>query len=179
MIIILGIAGSGKTTQGQLLAKYLNCPWLSTGQILRDKVKDPAVIQKMMAGEVLDDNILLPLLDAELKRLDASHQELVLDGSPRTMQQAEWLSGKAKDGEIKFTAVVHIVIDEETVKKRLLARRRPDDHQAAIAERFLEYEQAIKPILSYLKSQALPVHDIDGTPAPEVIADKIHKILGV
>jgi adenylate kinase len=178
MIIFLGIAGSGKSTQGQLLAKHLNYPWLSTGQLLRDHVNDPQITKRMLGGEVLSDDILLPLLDAELKRLDAAHQEVILDGSPRTMYQAQWLADKIKSGEIKFRAVIHLTANETTVKKRLLARHRSDDHEAAIAERFREYEEAIKPIMDYLESQGLTVHNIDGDRPPEVVAAAVNKALG-
>lgn len=162
MIILLGIAGSGKTTQAKILAEKLECPWLSTGQLLRDNMNDPVALQKMQEGEVINDDLLLPLLDSQLKILKADSQELVLDGSPRTLRQAQWMADKIKAGEIKLTAVVHIKVSEAIAKARLLSRRRKDDHPVAIAERFTEYEQAIKPILDFFKSQGYKVLEVDG-----------------
>jgi len=179
VIIFMGLAGSGKSTQGQILAAYMNCPWISTGNLLREHNFDIQVQKQMLSGAIIGDELTLQVLDKELKRLDVSNKECILDGSPRTLEQAKWLLDKAKNRELKITAVIHLKISPETSKQRLLARQRPDDHEAAIAERFREYETNIKPILSYLKQNDVPVFDIDGgKPLAEVAAD-IVKDLGI
>jgi adenylate kinase len=120
MIIFLGLAGSGKSTQSQLLAQRLKCPWLSTGQLLRDTVKDKKIRERMLAGEILDDSLMLSLLDQQLKKLGS--EEFILDGSPRTMRQAIWLVDKIERHEIDLTAVIHLKASEMVVKKRLLRK---------------------------------------------------------
>ncbi len=177
MIIVIGIAGAGKSTQGQLLAQRLNCPWLSVGQLLRQNM-DEAHKQRMLAGEMVEDKDLLPILDAEFKRLSADKNEIILDGSPRTKRQAEWLAAKVKNGDIKMTAVIHLNAPKQTVKERLLKRGRPDDTEAAINQRFLEYDRTIVPILDYLRTQDFKIYDIDGTGPAEKDAELIKQTLG-
>jgi len=177
MIIIIGIAGAGKSTQGQLLAKKLGCPWLSTGQLLRQHIAGQQTLKKMLNGEILNDDVLLPLLDAELKRLAADSRELVLDGSPRTMRQAQWLADKIKADEIKLTAVVHLKASKKVVMERLLARGRPDDTVAAIAQRFSEFDQTIVPIVNFFQTQGFKVHEIDGEGPVKIDAKRINQAL--
>jgi adenylate kinase len=179
MIIFMGLAGSGKSTQGQLLAAHLHCPWISTGNLLRESNTDSAVRKKMLKGEIIDDQTTLSVIEAELTRIDASHDQCILDGSPRTLHQAQWLVDKAKKGELKITAIIHLQASKGTAKKRLLARHRPDDNEPAIAERFAEYEKVIKPIVEYLRSEGFKVHDINGEVSPENTALNIAKMLGI
>lgn len=178
MILFLGIAGSGKSTQGHLLAAHLHCPWVSTGNLLREKA-DAATQKRMLRGEIISDEETLAVLDEEFRRIDASQNQFVLDGSPRTMRQAKWLVEKSKNGELKITAAVHLTIDQSAAHDRLISRQRPDDHEAAIAERFSEYEQNIKPIINYLKAENFKVYNVEGNDPPAKVAADICKILGV
>lgn len=177
MIIFLGLAGSGKSTQGQLLAAHLHCPRVSTGNLLRDFNMDSEVQKRMLKGEIIDDSTTLSVLENELQRIDASSNEFILDGSPRTLPQARWLLDKARTGQLKITAVIHLRTTQSTAKERLLARKRPDDTEEAISERFSEYENTVKPILDYLKNEGVKVYDIDGDRAPETIAVDIEQRL--
>lgn len=179
MIIFMGLAGSGKSTQGQLLAAHLHCPWISTGNLLRQFNTDHKVQQRMLKGEMIDDETTLSVLEAELKRVDAAHNECILDGSPRTLRQAEWLVTKARKNDLKITAIIHLKASKNIAKKRLLARHRPDDNEPAIAERFAEYEKVIKPIVAYLRSEGFRVHDINGETSPEATAQAITKAIGL
>jgi len=179
MIIIVGIAGAGKSTQGQILAAKLGCPWLSTGQLLRDHLVDSKVLKKMLSGNLLTDDVLFPLLETEFKRLGADRNELILDGTPRTMPQAHWLGDKIKSGHVKLTAVVHLVVSKKTVEKRLLSRGRPDDTIAAIQKRLAEFEQTVLPVVNYFKEQGYKVVEIDGEGPVEEDAKKIAMALNL
>mgnify|MGYP000182657278 CR=1 FL=1 len=176
MIIIIGIAGAGKSTQGKMLAERLGIPWLSIGQLLREKLGD-RYAKQLLAGEMIADSELLPLLDQELKKLGADRQELVLDGSPRTMGQAEWLADQVKAGRISLTAVIHLIVSTDKVHDRLIKRGRPDDNEAAIARRFKEYENSSLPILSYLSQQGFKVYEISGEGDKRVINRRIEQAL--
>jgi adenylate kinase len=177
VIIIIGIAGAGKSTQGHILAKRLNCTWLSVGQMLRDHV-DEALKEKMLKGEMVSDQKMLGLLGEELKKLGADKNEVILDGAPRTLYQAQWLAKKIKAGEIKMTAVIHIKASKETVKKRLLGRGRPDDNEEAINQRFMEFGKSILPIINYFESQGFKIYHVDGEGPVEADAKAIEQTLG-
>ena len=178
MIVFMGVAGSGKSTLGQLLAAHLKCPWLSTGSLLRQKM-DTKTQAQMLKGEIISDELTLAVLDEEFRRIDASQHQFVLDGSPRTMRQAEWLVEKARGGELKITAIIHLEVSKEIAKARLLARKRPDDTEAAISERFREYDENIVPIIKYFESEGYKVHHIKSDRRPEEIEADIDKELGI
>ena len=178
MIIFMGLAGSGKSTMGQLLAAHLHCPWVSTGNLLRAKMDQPTQAE-MLKGKIINDEQTLTVLDEEFRRIGADHNQFVLDGTPRTRRQAEWLVEKDHAGELKITAVIHLNVNQATAKQRLLARQRPDDHEQAIAERFREYDEQIVPIIKYLTAGGYKVHEIDANQPPERVSADIQKVLGL
>jgi len=178
MISVLGLAGSGKSTQGKLLARRLNCPWVSIGELLRTGLEGEAR-QQMLRGEIIDDHITLPILEHELIAKNASRDEVVVDGFPRNLSQAEWLAAKAKAGDIKMTGVIHLMADDNVALNRLLHRGRKDDTHDAIHQRFGDYERTIIPILNYLRERGLPVYDIDGNGTIDHVENMIDKALHI
>lgn len=178
MIILMGLAGSGKSTQSQLLAAHLHCPWISTGGLLREHM-DQNTQADMLQGKMVDDDKTVAVLTSEFERIGAGTNECILDGSPRTMRQAEWLVSQAKAGKIFITAVIHLNVSKQTAEKRLLARRRPDDYISAIAERFKEYDTSILPILDLIKQRGFQIHEIDAEKPAEEVQSDILNALGV
>lgn len=173
MIIFMGVAGSGKSVQGRYLADALGSPWLSTGEFLRMFVSGERR-KAMLAGELLGDHEIISLVQKIFSMIDLK-KEFVLDGFPRTIQQADWLLNQMKHRQLNITAVIHIEASEKVVSKRLLSRGRPDDHKEAITQRFREYEESIKPILAEMKTTGVPVFDIDGEQSVEDVRAAILK----
>jgi adenylate kinase len=161
IFVVLGLAGSGKSTQSKLLAENNNYTWLSVGQLLREKITGH-LKEEMLTGKVLDENIVTSIVEPELKLNNAQDHTIVLDGYPRGKEQADWLISKQSSGELVLRAVVHIKTREEMAKERLLSRGRQDDNEEAIAERFLEYEHTIKPIIEEFKNNSIPVVSVNG-----------------
>jgi adenylate kinase len=167
----MGVAGSGKSMQGRLLADKLGLPWLSTGEFLRMLVSGERR-QDMLAGKLLSDQEIIGLVQKIFAVVDSS-QEFVLDGFPRSTAQADWLLSQMKHGQLKVTAVIHLKASEQTVKERLLSRGRQDDTEESIAERFKEYEEAAKPILGHFMAAHVPVCDINAEQSPEGVHAEI------
>lgn len=167
----MGVAGSGKSAQGRLLADRLGYPWLSTGEFLRMLIAGERRLE-MLQGKLLEDPEIIELVQKIFQVVDTEH-EFVMDGFPRTTGQADWLLSQRRYEQLEITAVIHLIASEEVVLSRLLARGRQDDQAAAIKERFEEYQQATQPILTQLKEQGVPIFDINGEGDVEAIHDQI------
>lgn len=161
MIIFTGVAGSGKSSQGKMLADSLGLPWLSTGEFLRMLVSGERR-KEMVNGKLLGDKEIIAMVQKILTLIDVS-DEFVMDGFPRTRQQGDWLLGQVKHGQLNVTAIVNLIADRSSVKQRLLKRGRPDDNESAIKERFDEYERSIVPLLDDFRVQGVKVFDVDAT----------------
>lgn len=176
MIIFTGIAGSGKSVQGQLLAQQLDCKWLSIGAVLREHVSGE-LKEKMLQGHMLDDQQVINYLEPLLH--DAGKSEYILDGFPRSLVQADWLIEQAQEHSWPIRAVIHLTIDREQAKDRLLNRGRPDDYEAAISERFAEYDATIRTIIERMRSENLNVCDVDGFGEIETVNQRIRQALNL
>ncbi|HTE58529.1 MAG TPA: nucleoside monophosphate kinase [Verrucomicrobiae bacterium] len=173
MIIFMGVAGSGKSVQGRMLADELALPWLSTGEFLRMLVSGERR-KDMLAGRLLSDREIIKLVQKIFAMIDV-HEEFILDGFPRTVSQADWLLNQHKHGQLDVTAVIHLTVDQQTVLDRLLKRGRQDDHKEAILERFREYEEVTRPILDHFREARVPIFDVDGAGDIEAIHGQIKK----
>jgi adenylate kinase len=177
MIILFGVVGSGKSEQANLLEQKLHCPHVTVSQLIRQQA-NPVWDKLMLAGQLVPDDDVLPLIDREFKRINAAQKEFILDGAPRSIGQAEWLSNKIKAGEVKLTAIFHLKVSRETTLKRLLKRGREDDKAEIIIERFRQYEQITSPVLDYLRSQGFKILDLDGEWSADVVERQIWHALG-
>ncbi|HMS50149.1 MAG TPA: nucleoside monophosphate kinase [Candidatus Saccharibacteria bacterium] len=175
MIILMGVAGAGKSMQGRLLADEKGYSWISTGEILRVLVTGKRR-QEMLEGKLLSDDEIIRLIDKILELIDV-HEEFMLDGFPRTTRQAEWLIEQAKKGRFNITGVFHLAATEEVVLERLKKRGRVDDTDTAIRKRFDEYHQVTLPIIDHFKAENIPVFDINGDQDARIVHDQILKNL--
>lgn len=171
----MGVAGSGKSAQGRLLADRLGFPWLSTGEFLRMLIAGERRRQ-MLEGKLLDDTEIIALVQKIFRIVDIEH-EFVMDGFPRTLAQADWLMAQRKHGQLDVTAVIHLKASEEVVLDRLLSRGRQDDQAEVIKERFREYEESTQPIINDFKQNGVAVFDIDGEGEIETIHEAIVKAI--
>jgi adenylate kinase len=169
MIVLMGVAGSGKSVQGKLLADKLALPWLSTGEFLRMLIAGEQR-KDMVNGKLIEDDEIIRLMQKVFTMIDVE-EEFVLDGFPRTAGQADWLLNQVKHGQLGISAVINLIASEDTVRDRLIKRGRADDYEDAINERFREYEQSIKPILGEFKKSSIPVFDVNA----EDTIESIHK----
>ncbi|HUC95448.1 MAG TPA: nucleoside monophosphate kinase [Candidatus Saccharimonadia bacterium] len=177
MIIFLGLAGSGKTTQAKMLAKVLGCRFLSLGELLRNSVdEDTKAI--LSEGKLLNDSIVFGIVDKYLEDIFANSEQFILDGFPRTYEQAKWLIKKFQSSKVHAIRAIHLVISNEETKKRLLLRHRQDDNPEAIQIRFSEYQTSIKPIIAEFESNNIVVSNIDGSRDIASVHKDIMKAIG-
>jgi adenylate kinase len=175
MILLMGVAGAGKSMQGRILADEHGYAWISTGEILRVLVTGKRR-REMLQGKLLSDDEIIELIDKVFELID-TQQEFVLDGFPRTIPQADWLTEQVAQGRFELHCIINLVASEDVVIKRLLSRARPDDTEEAICSRIEEYHRVTQPILAHFKKEHIPVHDVDGDRDARVIHDEILKLI--
>ena len=122
-IIFLGPPGAGKgTLAAQLIARGLNVPQISTGDMLRSNIRENTLLgleakRYLDAGELVPDDVVIGMVKERLKQPDCKNG-YILDGFPRTVTQAEALAGFAH-----IDAVVNLTAGDETILARLGGRR--------------------------------------------------------
>jgi adenylate kinase len=175
MIVLMGVAGAGKSMQGRMLADDYGYAWISTGEILRVLITGKRR-HEMLSGKLLSDEEVIKVIDTVLNLID-TRQEFVIDGFPRTVHQADWLLEQTKRGRFPLTAIINLQADEAVVRKRLAERGRPDDTDEAISIRFQEYREVTLPIIDHFEKERVTVHNIDGNQEPQAVHDAIMQVL--
>jgi adenylate kinase len=171
----MGIAGSGKGTQGKMLADQHGFHLISMGDVLRMYVTGEQR-RRMLAGGLLDDQEIIKIVDKVLASF-VDQEQVVLDGFPRTIPQAKWLLDQVESGRFDIENIFHLVASREAVKERLMSRGRIDDKEDAIEARFNEYERSTAPLLQWFGDHGLQVHNVDAErPVEEVNKDLISRL---
>src|SRR5215471_6742071 len=111
MIILMGVAGSGKSMQGRLFADEYGYAWISSGELLRVLVTGSRRRQ-MLEGVLLSDDEMINIFDKVFELINTS-EEFVLDGFPRTIPQAEWLLAQAAKGRFDIDMVFNLVASQD------------------------------------------------------------------
>lgn len=125
IVIILGVQGSGKGTQGRVLSEELGFTIVSTGELLRKEVDSGSKLGEEIAslinnGNLVSDELIFRILKEELK--SSSANGFILDGFPRTLEQAEMLSKYCESSDFRIRKVIFIDMDREHVLERLNSR---------------------------------------------------------
>lgn len=175
MILLMGIAGSGKGTQGKMLADQYGLQLVSMGDVLR-MYATGALREKMLAGELLDDQEIISIIDKVFTSI-AKDGDILMDGFPRTIPQAEWLVDQVKAGRFELNLALHLVASREAVKERLLKRARIDDNDEAIEARFDEYERSTQPLLAWLSEHGVKVANVNAEQSVEDVNKELVSIL--
>ena len=185
-ILLLGPPGSGKGTQGKLLSERLGVPAISTGDILRQAVKEGSPLgrqaQAIMAkGELVPDDVIIGLIRERIARPDA-RDGFILDGFPRTVPQAEALEKMLSGNGDGLSAVLNFSVPEPELVERMLQRARAegreDDRPETIRERLRVYRDKTEPLIGYYKKKDL-VADVAGVGTIPEIASRVESALSV
>lgn len=169
MIILFGKPGAGKGTQAELLVREEGFILVGAGELLRQAARHDQELASMInAGDLVGDDILLPLISERLRRY--SHQRIILDGFPRNQLQADWLKQQLEKNPPERVDLIILEISDSEVYKRLARRGRTDDTISVIEARLKIYREDVLEAINLLGGAA-QVHYIDGIG----MVDDVHK----
>ena len=172
MIVLMGMAGSGKGTQGKMLAEIFGWRALSVGSVIRETGGYEEIINK---GGLIPDEDVIKMMNHQISKAEDEGFDLILDGYPRDAVQAKYVTENMK-GEID--GVIILEVPREELFKRLELRGRDDDQtRESIEHRFRVYEENKKAILEFFRGQGVPIVEIDGVGTVEEVNQRLVKVV--
>jgi adenylate kinase len=205
-LVIFGPPGAGKGTQAGLLEERRGLVQISTGDILREAMKNETPVGKKAKeyvenGELVPDEVVRAL--AENAIADENYDDFVLDGYPRTQQQAEWLTAFLEENEISLDAVLSLDVPDDVIVRRLSRRRvhretgetyhldhspppddvdsdlivqRDDDQPETIRNRLSVYREETEPLEAYYEERGMLVR-VNGEGSIDQVYGRIEEVL--
>ena len=162
-IVIFGPPGAGKGTQSKFIAKKFNLYQLSTGDLLRNEIKNKTQLGSEISsiinsGELVSDKIVSDLIEKFISN-DKYKNKIIFDGYPRNLLQAKNLDNLLIKHKQKINIVLKLSVSLESVKKRILERKiqenRADDNEEIAIKRYKTYEKSSEPVINYYKQSNL------------------------
>jgi adenylate kinase len=179
-VLFMGPPGAGKGTQAALVAKHLDVPQVSTGDIFRANAKkgtELGLVAKryMDAGEYVPDEVTNDMVRVRLREDDA-RRGFLLDGYPRTVAQVAKLDEMLEELGTSLDGVIVLQVDREELIARLLERARTggrtDDTEEVIRHRQEVYAEQTTPLLTLYSDRGLVV-DVDGHGTVDEVSQRI------
>lgn len=204
-LVLMGPPGAGKGTQGALLARRYGIPRYATGDILRAARREGTELGReaqryMDAGELVPDEVILGMMRERLGSREAAGGFL-LDGFPRTVEQAEGLASLLEELGQELDAVVDLKVPDEEIVRRLSSRRvcsecgqvapadhddarpcpncggelyrRPDDEPATVRRRLEVYREETAPVLEWYRRSDVDVIEVAGRGEVEEVEERL------
>lgn len=168
MILIYGPAGSGKSTQGKLLAEKLGRTWLSAGQLIRDSHRFDEYTSK---GAMIPEEILVDLLWENMEAEFKKGKDVVFDGQPGSVEQVTMLEERGVFAHTEF--VVILKVPEEELLKRLAERGREDDNIEVWRQKITYFEQKSYSFLKEVERKNIKVFEVDGLGTIDEVNERI------
>lgn len=179
---MFGAPGAGKGTHATLIAEKFNMIHISTGDLLRQEVAQATplglrVKEIMEKGDLVGDDIVIRLVDQTLAK---TKEGVILDGFPRTVEQAKALDLMLTIHSKRLDHVISIDIPRDELIRRIheraLVSNRSDDNEVTINHRLEEYETKTKPVLNYYTESGI-LTSVDGSGEIEQTHDRICQVL--
>jgi adenylate kinase len=170
-LVLIGIQGAGKSTQGNMLSESLKLPYLSSGHIFREMSKDKGALGRSLketlnAGILVPDKLTLEIITSYLKRPEYANG-YILDGFPRTVPQAEVFDGNVDK-------VIFIDVSDKEALWRISGRvsDREDETLNAIRKRIELFHEHTEPVLEYYRDRGMLIQ-VDGEQPVQEVYEKI------
>lgn len=168
MIILFGLAGSGKGTQGKALSEVFGWRWLSVGQVIRDTGEYTDVINR---GELIGDDDVIRLMREKIEKVESEGFDVILDGYPRDEYQAKWMMENMAD---KIDGAILLEVPKEELYERLALRGRDDDKsRESIERRFEISEKNFGLIFPLLEEKGIEIRKVDGVGSVEAVTNRL------
>lgn len=179
-VIFLGPPGAGKGTQAKTLADNWNIAHISTGDILRQALTEqtPLGVKAqgyMDKGELVPDQLVQEMVQERLSQPDTK-SGWILDGFPRTVNQAVFLEELLQKLNQHGEKVVNLEVPDEILIARLLLRGRKDDTEEVIRRRLEVYRSETAPLIDFYRSRQTLL-SVNGDQSPEEVTGELHKLI--
>ena len=185
-LIIFGPPGAGKGTQSNFIAKKYNLFQLSTGEILREHIRNKTdlgikISPVINSGSFVSDDIVSELIEKIIKDKNYDNR-IIFDGYPRSLSQASNLDVLLKTYNQKIDLVLKLSVSLDTVIKRISERltleKREDDNEKIAIKRYKTYEKSTEPVIEYYKKLNL-LKVINGERSIDQINKEISDIINL
>ena len=152
-VVLLGPPGAGKGTQAVKLSEKLGIPQISTGDLFRKNISEGTPLgveakRYLDAGDLVPSELTNKLVEDRIEQPDAV-DGFILDGYPRSVEQARAFDEMLKNHNTKLDAVLEFAVSEEELLERLKSRGRADDTEEVIHNRMQVYRDETEPLLEY------------------------------
>ena len=181
---MLGAPGSGKGTQAKILAQKFNLAHISTGDLFRKQIASGNALGQeaksyIDRGALCPDSLTINMLHDFLSTMP-NVEGYILDGVPRTIDQADMLAGKGMDQSLPIDLVLNLNVDKEELKNRMLKRAaiegRSDDTPEIIEKRMANYFAQTKPLEEYYEKKGT-LRQINGMGSVENITAELSRAI--
>ncbi len=178
-VIFLGPAGAGKGTQAQRLSEALGVPRISTGDMLREALRQGTPLGKaaepyLETGDLVPDHLLVTMIRERVQEPDCA-RGYILDGFPRTLPQAEALEQLAGPIAREFV-VLNLEVPRDELLRRLSGRGREDDKDLPVERRLQEYVDRTTPLVEFYESRG-QLHRIDGFRPMDAVSQDLLRVV--
>ena len=169
-IVIFGAPGSVKGTQSDKLIEKYGLKHISTGDVLRNEIKNGTELGKTAKGyidegKLIPDDLMVNILASVYDSFGKDHEGVIFDGFPRTIPQAEALKKMLAERGHKVAAMIELDVPEDELMKRLILRGkqsgRSDDNEETIKKRLNVYHTQTAPLIEWYEKEGIR-HHING-----------------